>query len=440
MAIASYKPNALLNNELTTDTLPKYDTVLISDRDTSVDKLVQYVEGSIWQVNYYSQIVSGDDPLLPHDASLPDVLQQYLKINNFVIRVTSDLTGSSNEDKSMVVTGSGTYVNNVPPNIGDMFTAVIGDNRTAIFTVTSTNRKSYNKRPVYDIEYILSNYTDVSVGAVRLIDMDSKVVKNLYYSGTTLSSGLVESEEMCRNTLKCSYSSILDHYVGSFLDRQTSNLVIPGQQFKIVDMHVTNFLSRVTSVSDHIGLQNIHKLNLSDDKYMDQPTVWTAMLQRSSTVLKYCNWTMQLASRTSFSGSPLSTTVRYTKIDYVVYPDKPDLRSDIQSTNIDGLVPYVLTPVPSSGPDIDELLDQASVQGVEVRIPSISELTHYVFSEAFYTQDEVNSVLEHMVLAYLNKTPPNVVALQDLADQYFRFGKLEQFYYGPILLMLVKNL
>ena len=62
-----------------------------------------------------------------------------------------------------------------------------------------------------------------------------------------------------------------------------------------------------------------------------------------------------------------------------------------------------------------------------------------MLSEAFYTQNTATmSALEAAVWNYLNETDIDPVQLTQTADLYYQWGVLEQFYYMPLIIVLMK--
>ena len=63
----------------------------------------------------------------------------------------------------------------------------------------------------------------------------------------------------------------------------------------------------------------------------------------------------------------------------------------------------------------------------------------YIFSSKFYDNDGSKTVLEGLVLEYLNRKTINPNRLLNVLNNYLHWGQLEQFYYIPIILVLIKS-
>ena len=71
------------------------------------------------------------------------------------------------------------------------------------------------------------------------------------------------------------------------------------------------------------------------------------------------------------------------------------------------------------------------------RKPVLDETT-YVFTEAFYEMKSGQSILESLTLDYLKGKPIQLAQLSGLIERCRNCGRLEQYYYFPILLTLIK--
>ena len=153
---------------------PESKGVVVDTRYESKANLLTHVEGSSWNVNYYSQVLNADNAPIGQQVDRNAIYQQYTFIEMFELKVTQPLTSSQDSTtKEMTLIGTANVYPHVIPNRGDMFIADVGDGRTAIFKVTSCERKSIFKDTCYSIDYILTNYTTKELRA----DLDNKVIK-----------------------------------------------------------------------------------------------------------------------------------------------------------------------------------------------------------------------------------------------------------------------
>jgi hypothetical protein len=63
----------------------------------------------------------------------------------------------------------------------------------------------------------------------------------------------------------------------------------------------------------------------------------------------------------------------------------------------------------------------------------------YVLSESFYAATAQQSVLEILVKDYLKGNSLDLSMLYAVTDKFRQWKRLEQFYYGPLLMTLIKE-
>jgi hypothetical protein len=163
MGIAKHNPISAPSVKINIPKIePKtYQGIVVDDKATAVKSLIAYVEGAPWTVNYYSQVVAEHNDLREIDAAEPDIYQQYTKINDLEIRVTTSLSESNDTQTGlMTVTGSGNMYGSVLPNVNDYFTTDSGDTKKGLFRVSNVERKSFNRDSIFYIDYTLVGYTD----------------------------------------------------------------------------------------------------------------------------------------------------------------------------------------------------------------------------------------------------------------------------------------
>lgn len=445
MALAGYKPTVTEDVPNTKDDEKLVDTnsCIIDGEKLNIGGYLKFHQGTPWNVTYYSQVLGKDDPAMPHDSGLPDVLQQYVKVHNMVIRITSDLSYSQNEDYTNQLQGTGVIYTSRPPNNGDMFIGTLLDGKTGLFTITDFRVLSYTDASVYEITYNLVKLLKTSKDS-EIIDLDSKVIKEYYYIDkvTKDNNPLVDGDiYTCSVSLNELYYDMLDYYTRSMLDRTTSTLLIPGQDERIYDPLLVDFLYAIVNTNQSTYMQYIRRLDVNDDKYLDQNTIWTAILKRNIKLLPYINVKMGLTSTSYFSSLYMSSSIRYSRISHVVYPYKPDMTKGLSielHKTLDSKL--VLKDVPSSGPFISSLVTDVNIDPTEMPlINKVTEDDYYVFTEAFYTGEGKMSVLESLVRSYLAGIDINITTLNNVVSTYQSWGGLEQFYYIPVSLVLIRS-
>jgi hypothetical protein len=166
------------------------------------------------------------------------------------------------------------------------------------------------------------------------------------------------------------------------------------------------------------------------------------MLSRDYDDLSMCNQKMGLTNTRMFNNSTYIRGLAFSNMDYIVYPNTPDvsaivasspdvkfisLKEVAETTNVNGTVASLIT-------------------GQYVTAAKTYQLIHtvllddfYVLSENFYTNSANQSVLEILVKDYLKRQSIDIKMLNALVAKFKHWGRLEQFYYGPILMTLIKE-
>jgi hypothetical protein len=221
---------------------------------------------------------------------------------------------------------------------------------------------------------------------------------------------------------------------------------------------------------------------------MASDSFWHAILNRDVFHMNTCFRKFTIVSRNQFDHIPWLAGYRYSGIGHLIYPtdalsnvdntmtdrrkigdDTPMLGSwnreqeplweeefaITYTTNDDGEIINAdegLDPPPPTNPyDWDERTKSdryATVLHRNLRdpkllykstIPSVSLKKWYVFGENFYKREAGMTAFEQMVWAYLDGQAIDPVQLSDIAKLYHAWGAVEQFYYLPILLSLMKS-
>ena len=460
MAIASLRPTAISNATVSLPVVqaPEVKSIISDDRYVPRESLITYVEGSLYTVNYYSQVLAANSELRGHDAGQNATLQQYTKIINFELRVTTPLSGTPEEETSTtLVTGSANVTPPLIPNVGDMFIAPIGDGNEGLFEVKESTRKSMNHDSVYAIEYVLTGRVSGIVD--RITDLEKKVVKTVYFYKDNLlqekSPFLVSEEYNNLRQLKGLFKDIVEHYFKSFFDREYCTLIVPGQIRSVYDKYVTETILKLVNTEDAPEIIKTRVMVMDQDKYLEQPTIWTMLLEKNIDMLPFINNKMGLVTTNMFSANPIFQSIRFTGIQYAMYPIIYDLVGNPDFTiyipnMIDSYsreqflhVSYgSLQEVTGQAGDLSELLKNNVLDKIS-NVPLFNQVTsdsYYVFSEAFYKDSVGCSILESLTLDYLKGRVIDVSKLYSIAKRFRYWGKLEQFYLGVVVMILIKDI
>lgn len=449
MPLASYKPEA---KERVVSNLPKvseapYESVVVDTKYTPLSSLLTHIEGASWTVTYYSQLLNDDDELKSQDLSLSGVHQQYSEINAMELKVTSALNSSQDTSTNrMVVTGTANVYPFIIPNIGDMFAADVGDGREGIFRVSNSEKKSVLKESVYYIEYTLMYYSDVET--VRRQDLRNKSINSYFYIKDFLLHGqnplLIDDDYNAYQELENLFEEIVKNYFKWFFNNEYKTLVIPGQTKVIYDHYLVTALLAILNTRDAPQLMHVRKLNVDDDKYMKQPQLWDALVNKDASLLDLSNKTMGMVLAKNFNSNPVLNGVRYSGVEYVVYPVRPEKLLDVGlQFNIKTLSLEQIGKVTSRSVRLDKLVGDTELDlksNFVVNIKPVLMDQRYVFSDSFYTTGIDMSLLEILTTEYLNDKAVNAMSLLKVVKNYRNFGVIEQFYYLPVIMILIKSI
>lgn len=438
-------------------TLPSsaVNTVLINDKNfksTVVDlkweprvNLLTHIEGSSWVVDYYSQVITTDSNLSGQQYTKNAVYQSYTLIKDMEIKVSTPLsTSQDSETKAMTVTGGALLYPFIIPNEGDMFVADIGEGKKGVFRVTDSIKKSIFKEACYEINYGLnSDDNDQSIN-----DLNEKVVKSYFFHKDFLTYGqnplLISSNNDVLINLDKSYRILAEQYFKKFFSNEFKTIMVPAQNFTVYDHFLVDYLLSEFNTRDSQEIRFIRKLNVDDDQTMKCDSLWKALKYRDVSYLNTTFTKSGLASTRQFTSDPVLEGIRYSGIQKIIYPSDPKLTIDYSQYNQSKLLDLeILKPSP-----IITGSDNAMVRAINLRgtvsqvVESIYTVTvddFYILSQNFYEKNATQSVLESIVWDYLEHKPIDYSQLLDTAKVYFKWGVLEQFYYIPIIMTLIRS-
>ncbi len=447
MPIAGHKP---LTEVKTQPSLPviepsNYKSITYDDKNLPLHSLIAYVSGAPMSVDWYGQVVSEHNDLREIDPEQTGVQQQYQKTVNLEIRVATAFQSNFDQDTGITsVIGSATLYPFMRPNVSDYFVTDAPDNQRAICRVTQVDRKTVNRDSTYTVEYTMVGY--VANMPVIFSDLENKSIRTYHFSKERLLEGLnptlrSEDYEKVAN-LKSLYADIVKFYYDGFFNKDYSTLVLPGQDSAIFDSFLVNYLMKLNDTFDAYEIRSVKQIPTDNDKYLSQKQFWDLMLYKDYTGRKLTNDEMGLVSKYLFNKNGYVQGLAYSNIDYVVYPKNPDVSlyiSECYDVKIEAMETIIDTTAFKG--TVADILDNQYVTPTKtyVLIYDVLEDVKYVLSAAFYNDTPDQSVLEILVKAYLQGKPLDLDMLYALCNKFRYWKRLEQFYYGPILMTLVKE-
>lgn len=446
MAIVKHKPTASVGGEPRLPVVDKttFKGIVADVHDEPPEILLAYLQGMAWTVNYYGQLLGKHNDIREIDPGQNAAFQQYQKTNALELRVSSPLSSSYDSETGITtVSGSATIVY-IVPNVNDYFIAEAGERELGLFRVTSVERRIFNRDSVYMIDYDLVSYARQDTDVVK--DLEAKVVRTYYYSKDRLAEGMApvlrEKEYNDSIDLSRAYLEVAQRYFRTFFNRGMMTLLVPGQEKKIYDAWVVYFLSQVMDSFEAPELTEMRQISLDHDRYMAQGNLWSCLIQRDYSDVRRIHQKATLASRNYFNKSSWLRGPIYWSIDKYVYPLFSEDKAAVKNLN-------KITPVFDEGfvtsegrvedPSYQTLNTYVTGTGTLPLIKSVLIDDYYVLSKDFYDGTADLSVLEILVRDYLKVETINVDMLKALVRVYPDWPMLEQFYYTPLLLLLIKE-
>lgn len=426
-----------------------YKSNVVDTQYTPLSSLITFIEGSLWTITYYSQVIDTDTEIRGQDAGQEGSYQQYRRIEGLEIKVANTLSWSQDANTKMITaSGSANIHSFIIPVEGNMFAADVGDGREGIFQITTTEKKSILKESAYYIEYVLLYFSDQQ--PARRADLDKKTVLSLHYSRDFLLHGqnpLLSTDDFkATEDLKYLYFEIIRNYMQWFFSREFKTLLLPGQQYSVYDPRMAEFFMSIVTTRDQEDIRYTRVLNIEDDYALTRQThLLRALKTRDKTQVRLGNNKAGLVSARSFNSNTQLNGIRYSGVKYVVYPldpkDNVDASSNVDARNLKADSYVELQVAPTPGGYIGDILYADEIKYGDTNrqlIYPVLKDDYYILSQAFYTKTGKESVLETLVDQYLNQEAIDPKVLVQVLAAYTSWGGLESFYYLPIALCLIK--
>ncbi len=449
-----YHPNGLTSASPVPIVPPQIETVRVSTDDykTAVvdtkwvprSSILTHIEGSSWVVDYYAQILDTDSNLSGQQYTKNPVYQSYKKIANLELKVKTALnTDQDDANKEMNVTGDAVLYPSIIPNEGDMFVADIGEGKSAVFRVTSSKKNSIFKEACYDIAYVLD--TDNND---KKLDLEQKTTVVYYYHKDYLLNGsnplILKNEMDTLLNLKKVYDIMLYQYFRRFFSHEFKTLLVPSQLMPTYDSYLTSYVLSMFGTQEAPELAYIRALNMDEDRVAKCDSIWSALKFKDISLLNTAFTKAGLISSLAFSRTPTYNGIRYSGVGAVVYPKNPYVTVDGSYVNS----------VKTISSELQASSDAATASNVLVRAVNLRKLDddlgdnlypvtvddYYVLSANFYNNTNTQSTLETAVTAYINNNQVDADQLYNTAKNFHTWGSLEQFYYLPIVMTLIRSI
>lgn len=406
------------------------DTRLIPTTD-----LLTHLNGAKWVVTYFSQLLNTDNEPTPYSPSIPPALQQYLRIDEFELKVTQALTPTNDTQLAeFQAEGTAYLFPHVIPNVGDCMLVEISPGRLGLLTVKTADVKSIFKESAYEITYQVRSFLDADTQR----DLDAKTQKRVTYVRDFLRIGknpmLVESEYTSyRSVLQLQHQAIQAYY-SEFYNPEFETLLVPDQTATTYDPFLVEFFLTLVSKDHFPAYRRVEVVNCDDVNSTQVSSLWDALRSADPSTLGFCSRQMVVVPSRYVYSHPMHRTIRYSGITQVVRSAEhhtevsTPLRTNL-GAGMGKVGGFILnTDLPG--------LTRGTTSTTTLRlIPHFTPET-YVFSEAFYTGVGELTVIESEVRKALTSTDVSLLNTQKLFDQSKRWSAFQRFYFIPVLVYL----
>ena len=432
-------------------TMPERNEIY-DHKHTPLYALDAYLSGAPWEITaYFNQRLGEHDLVSQFDIYNPASLQSYNRIEKVRLMVQSALSTQYDAGRDITkVQGNSLLPSFMVPHINDVFIANSNLGRQGIFRVTDRRRLEAERESAYEIEY---------VGVVEVTSKDP-ILEKLYanttevfvHSVTRQIEGrtpiLLKKEYDDLQNLHKQRKDLITRYFTDFFRPFESTLMVPGQEHRIHDPGLMQFLMQVVESSETPRFADMNLLSVNNEPLFQRQTLWDALMRRGANILEEVEPRFVLRNPRSMIPTPYARTAYYGNTEFLVQPYDLDLTVESESKwpamppeprPYGKITKFARTRNTRKENDVPPLLENYYGHvSLPLYIP-ISSLDSYVFSESFY-RNEPTSLVELLVTDYLQQAPINLQQLSRLLVHWNKLERLEQFYYGPIVVALMREI
>ena len=418
--------------------------------ESKVVSLLKYVEGYPWTTVYYGQILNTNNTIENFDPSTPNLTQPYYKVHGLILQVSSPLSSSYDQATGTTsITGTAITPYKITPNVGDVFIAEVDTGEDAVFIINTVTRKTHRKDTLYEISYSLYSYTSVLPEFTSTLEQ--RVTDSYYFNQDT---DFFNRDVLIKPSIKEATDRLVQfqresqvYYLNTFCQRSEGAILIPGTTELISDPHLVNFMSKIVDYS-LLNSTRFYRFTYFD-KYVDQPSIYTALIERSSALLPNINKTYSFIPTTMLSNRARLGTIFHAGIEYMLYPTNPRTNTDINDTPIDETSDFISTIKTANNYKPYTKTISVTTNNDNIYTPKIlHELfvdNYYVVSENFYkylNDQSTYADISYMELLIYKFLTGKAIAKEDLAvtiQDYPNWPLLHQLYLLPVAWLLTKS-
>ena len=276
------------------------------------------IEGYAWQTHgYYSQLLGDDDSPRRLDLHLSPTLQQYVRVNNFVIMTEDNPTPSTDSQTITTFEGSGKIYPAVVPNAGDMLVGNLRDGRQALFVITHVERSNVYASTTWEVTFQMVDYHS----NIYQQNLDIKVVEELYFDIDSKSCGDSALQTIPKEDVYANIYSIAHRWWDEFYDLKAEVAIVEIKACRYFDHMINRFVSEIIPYDIYRELPKLREYTIPANGYSKKyNTVWDIMAHGGVNQFDFLSKHVELLDRTAFLSGNIYTGVGYAQIDGIIHP------------------------------------------------------------------------------------------------------------------------
>lgn len=432
----------------------RYKHSLVCTDNTPLAAILSHIEGQSWIVNYYSQVLATDEQPTEYQPSQLGVYQQYHLIEGLELKLSGPLSTSDEDDTSvMSVTGEATIYPFIKPNKGDVLIADIGDGYAGQFVIDSVNKLTIMTQTCYKVTFILARYMTQELED----SLNALVVETSYYDSNFLVYGqnpvLTSADMQAKDKLNFLYKDILTKWLSDFFSVEFRTVLIPGQEAPTYDKYALESILSVLNVTDDPRIKTITIKNIDGIERLLRMDIWKALIERDVNKLYDCFKKYTLLPRTAIPYYPVFNSIRHSQLNYFIAPNDVTVSVDNDYYGSDNYEIKLLRSLNDANIDLASLIfinslgefndpDPENIY-ISTEVPVIHPACfdgYYVFSKYYYENIVAGmSKFEIFVKTFFETGNLDKTLLYGFCESIRGWGRLERYYYIPVLLILIKH-
>ena len=396
-----------LNEEIELNLEEKQDQSIVPmfDSERTNEELRSYIAGYKWEVTYFHRNITEDEFVSEYDANLDPALQEYTRIDNFIINVETPLD-------STIAEGSGIIDLGTVPNPNDLFIAKMMDGKPIMFAIRNITKPDYNNEKVFKVEYINMGEITGNDDPYLVTLLKSTVNDYTYnkaYRVTKTQPLLTKKEVSDKKTFFRVIDDLVTFWSNKFITQDTNfYMAFKDGNSTIYDPQMETFIRYtigINNISDRVETVEVQDRKISILDIFVNDEIGRGRVNR------YTNY----LDTSDLSKSPYLFSLEYIQVDDIIDVTK-----------------Y---------PQFEEINDV-----INTVFPKV-EAESYIFRKDVYNailnpDMMLNTVtftkFEQLVIATMNGDTIKKETLLEIYDNIFDIPDEEQFYFIPILIYIIR--